>query len=105
MAFYWNGALKADAKALVEASWPFLVKKFVVVADGTDAEEALHGEDRAPDMVLITNVSADPAATSMSSQAPTSAATQVKIDAEAAATGHVYMIWFSQASGGLSNVS
>ena len=104
MAFTWNGAAKADAKALVEASWPFLVKKFVVVADGTDAEEALHGEDRAPDMVLITNASAAPSATEMASQAA-SGVTYVKIDAEAAATGHVYMIWFSQSSGGLSNVS
>lgn len=105
MAFTWNGQAKADVtSATLIAETPFLIKKFRVVADSATAEEALHGEDRAPDMVIITSVDADPAA-AVSHQAPTTAATQIKIDVEAAETVDVYMIWFSQASGGLENVS
>jgi hypothetical protein len=81
---------------------PFLIRKCVVTA-GTDGLAITHGEDRAPDIILGISTTTNPTASEHS--VVRTSATVVTVDFEGAGgTGDAefYLIWISQASGGIS---
>lgn len=83
-------------------AWPFLIKKYTVTG-GTTGAALTHGEDREPDMIQITKTMADPTASEFS--VVRTNATSVTVDCEANSatkTAELYLIWLSQASGGIS---
>ena len=83
-------------------AWPFLIKKYVITG-GTTGLALTHGEDRAPDMIKITNITTAPTASEFS--VVRTNATVVTVDCEAnsaARVAELYLIWLSQASGGIS---
>ena len=83
-------------------AYPFLIRKYTVTA-GTDGLAITHGEDREPDMIWWVNTTANPTASEAS--VVRTSATAVTIDHEGAAgtgNGELYLVWLSQASGGIS---
>jgi hypothetical protein len=81
---------------------PFLIRKLVVTA-GTNGLAITHGEDRAPDIMLDVSTVTNPTASECS--IVRTSATVITPDFEGAAgTGdrEIYLIWLSQASGGIS---
>jgi hypothetical protein len=112
MAWSFDGQAKAAWDAAVTAglgvplvvgnSFPFLVKKIVVVADDTTDVEILHGETTFPGLVQIHPSAADPSASGTCAAFKGTLATQVKVAVGAAGTFDLYLFWFNQASGGIS---
>ena len=84
-------------------SFPFLIQKYALT-DGTTGLAITHGEDRAPDLIQVINTTTNPTATEIS--VVRTSATIVTVDCESnAGTGvfEMYLIWLSQASGGISS--
>lgn len=79
---------------------PFVVRRLEVVV-GTDAGNIAHGLGRTPDVVLHQQIGAidNDAEVSIVSMD----ATNLNVDAQAAATVYIYCILFDQASGGFSD--
>ena len=90
----------AVTKNEVLCSVPFLVRKLNCTG-GTGPLAYTHGEDRAPDLIL-TMIDDEGAVMAAIGTARTSA-TVVTLDTlvDDNSTCEVYLIWFSQASGGL----
>jgi hypothetical protein len=88
-------------KELLLCNSPLLIKKYWLT-QGVDHLDVTHGEDRSPDMVIITNaMGADPTTTEMSFTH--TSATVITFEGEAAAGSmEAYLIWISQGSGGIS---
>jgi hypothetical protein len=80
---------------------PFLVRKLNCTGGATSLAYT-HGEDRAPDLIL-TAIDDEGAVMAAVGTARTSA-TVVTLDTlvDDASTCEVYLVWFSQASGGLN---
>lgn len=88
----------------VISNTPFLIRKLILTS-GTDGLAVTHGEDREPDLILPVWLVTNPTATELS--VVRTSATVVTVDCESAAVGtndlEVYLIWLSQASGGISS--
>ena len=87
----------------VISNTPFLIRKLVVEA-GTDGLAITHGEDREPDLILDVSTTTNPTASECS--IVRTSATVVTADFEGGSgTGdrEIYLIWLSQASGGISS--
>jgi hypothetical protein len=88
----------ANLKTLCNA--PFLIKSLDVTT-GTTGIDFAHGETRSPDILILTNGAADPTASEAS--VLNKNATEISLDGEADSKAYkLYMIWLSQASGGVT---
>jgi len=88
------------------AVWPWLVKKFTAVQEASAGGTLPHAEGRAPDVCLPVMSSANPTASEVSVRSTD--ATNVTLDCEgnsSAITFTLYCVWFSQSSGGLTDVA
>ena len=87
----------------VISNTPFLIRKLVVVA-GTDGLDITHGEDREPDLILDVSTTTNPTVSECS--IVRTSATVVTADFEGGSgvgDREIYLIWLSQASGGISS--
>jgi hypothetical protein len=100
--FDTNTALHNDRPVVICNSFPFLVKKIRVVADSTTAAEVLHGETNYPAVVLVNGAVTNPSVDGTIAAYQGSTKAYVKFDVGAAATFDAYLIWFEQATGGIS---
>lgn len=80
---------------------PFLIRKLTCTGGATSVAHT-HGEDRAPDMSFATVKTESPTVTTVA--IINTSATVVTLDTlgDAADAIEVYLIWFTQASGGLN---
>ena len=91
----------AVSKNEVIANRPFLIRKLTCTGGATSLAYT-HGEDRAPDLVTSTVLTETPTVTTVATVR--TSATQLTFDTlgDAADNVEVYLIWLSQASGGIS---
>lgn len=90
----------------VVASTPNLIRSLDVTG-GTTELAVTHGEDRAPDMIIAVDKTATANTAAIWTVRKTSA-TVVTVDCSvdaATSLADIQLIWFSHASGGLTNVA